>query len=465
MFEIVKMTHVCQYWRSTLVSYPHLWSLIFVKNDHKDFVAACLERSQEIPLAVRLDLKHGDYHQYPNCTCIRRDWSSGTLFNECYPCRYHTTIHPLLEGVHLKRIRTLDAHLTLLDNADDDPDEGFKNAPDNLRLFVVPLPVLESLNFRVDHKFDDVVTHLEFPEVLFFWGFSPPTTLRHLALRGCYGGPVLDLRNLTSFELAGVPEAFDPIVLDEHTFLPFISGNPSLVSLSLSHCSFPDRAQLSQVTPVELPELKTIRLIGIDGLSSFSGLIHIPALKNLSSLWISTQRDPICSYDDFLVRVESLNGFSLSYDSPNCHEAASDWFGVTDNVDPSPAFVRFERGDLGRVREGGGGISPLALFSSAKVLEIAASFAGPWYHDFWGDLEKVGPQLATLRLEVIEGMEPAVSKLVERLARARFNKGMPLTTLERMTFEETKEEDEEKAKRLWEEFRAGLSIGQYLAAQ
>jgi hypothetical protein len=71
MFEIVKMTHICQYWRSTLISCPHLWSSIFVKNDRKDFVAACLERSRELPLTVCLDLKHGDYHDYPGCTCIR----------------------------------------------------------------------------------------------------------------------------------------------------------------------------------------------------------------------------------------------------------------------------------------------------------------------------------------------------------------------------------------------------------
>ena len=49
MFEIVKMTHICKYLRSTLISYPHLWSLIFVKNDHKDFVVACLERSRGTP--------------------------------------------------------------------------------------------------------------------------------------------------------------------------------------------------------------------------------------------------------------------------------------------------------------------------------------------------------------------------------------------------------------------------------
>jgi len=62
-------------------------------------------------------------------------------------------------------------------------------------------------------------------------------------------------------------------------------------------------------------------------------------------------------------------------------------------------------------------------------------------------------------------MEPAVEKSVEALVRGRFIKGTPLTKLERMTFEDPSEEDEEKGKQLWEEFRARLGIDQYLAAQ
>jgi hypothetical protein len=68
-------------------------------------------------------------------------------------------------------------------------------------------------------------------------------------------------------------------------------------------------------------------------------------------------------------------------------------------------------------------------------------------------------------LEVIEGMDPAVAKSVKKLAEERFQKGMPLTKLERMTFEEMSEEDKKKVKKLWEEFRAGLNVDQYLAAQ
>ena len=62
-------------------------------------------------------------------------------------------------------------------------------------------------------------------------------------------------------------------------------------------------------------------------------------------------------------------------------------------------------------------------------------------------------------------MSPAVVKSVKDFAKARFQKGIPLTKLERMAFEGMNGGDEEKAKNLWEEFRAGLNIDQYLTAQ
>ena len=446
-----------------MISYPHLWSSIFVKNDHKDFVAASLERSQEVPLAVRLDLKYGDYDDYPDCTCIRDGWSIGMQVNEDNPCRYHTTIDPLLEDDHIERIRTLDVHLTMLDNvARDGPDRAFKDALSNFELFASPLPTLESLSFHVDHQLEDVDTHLVLPTNLFCWVFSPPTQLRHLTLYGCYGGPIRVVCNLTSFELNGDVNAMDPIQLGQRAFLPFLSGNPSLVSLSLSHCRFPDRAQLSRVTPVKLPELKSLRLMDIYGLPGFPGLVDVPAFKTLSSLRISIQ-DPAGSYGtDVLVHAENGGGFQLSYDSPNIYEVASDWFDVINGADPSLTFIRLE----GRRFESRGSeekASPLPLFVNAKVLEIGASFADLWYHDFWKDVRNVGPQLTTLRLEVIEGMKPAVSKSVEKLVRERFDNGIPLVKLERMRFEGMSEDDEEKAERLWGGFRAGVNIDQYLS--
>ena len=145
----------------------------------------------------------------------------------------------------------------------------------------------------------------------------------------------------------------DHIELDQDTFLPFISGNPSLGSLSLSHCNFPDRAQLSQATPVELPELKTLQLMGIQGLSGFSSLIHAPALKTLSSLRISVWRNPLELYLRLLIHAESGDGFQLSYDAPDCRGVTSGWPGITDSADPCPAFIHF--GGTGDRRSTGSG--------------------------------------------------------------------------------------------------------------
>ena len=138
----------------------------------------------------------------------------------------------------------------------------------------------------MDHEFR-IDTHLELSEDLFCWRTSPPTKLRHLTLYVRYGGPTLSIRNLTSFEFTGDVYAFNPMLLDQYEFLPFISGRPSLVSLCLSHCRFPDHAWSSRVTPANFPELKCLQLTDTYGLAGFPGLIKVPAFKTPSSLWIS----------------------------------------------------------------------------------------------------------------------------------------------------------------------------------
>ena len=471
MFEIVKLTHVCEYWRSTLISCPHLWSSIFVKNDHRDFVVACLERSREAPLTVHLDLVYGEYNDSSDCTCFRTGWTPGMRINRGDLCRdhVHTIVDPLIEVDRIQRIHKLDVNFTIFDDVDDvnaqgGSDQYFKEALEDFGIFMLPLPILESLSFRIHHDLDD--SYMEFPIQLFCWRSSPPTELRHLALRSCYGGPIQAVCNLTSLELSGDVTSLDPIELDQHTFLPLISNSPSLVSLHLSYCRFPDREQLLQVTPVKLSELKFLRLMDIHGLSGFPGLVEVPAFKTLSALWISAKRQAILPVflREILVRAESDDGFQLLYNTQYDDKIASYWLGVMYDADPSPAFVRFE-GELRPTRKGEMEASPLPLFINAKILEISASFASTWYYNFWKDLEKVGPQLSILRLEVTEGTSSAVVESVKEFVKARFQKGMPLTKLERMVSEGMSGGDEGNAKKLWEEFLAGLDIDQYLIAR
>jgi hypothetical protein len=470
MLEVVKMTHVYQYWRSTLISYPHLWSSIFVGNSHKGFAATCLERSREAPLTARLDLEHGDY--YLESTPVRQTDIEGDP-----SCHYRAMLAPLLEADCIRRIRKLDVHLImeerLKEDGENDPEEIFRGALDDFGFFEFPLPVLENLNFHVIHEVDHKYP-LELPEGLFGWGSLPPATLRHLALHGCFGGPFQEVRDLTSFELDAYGDTFDPesMELDQHTFAPFISGNPSLVSLHLVGCSFPDDAWTPPITPAKLLELKSLQLTETHGLPNFPNLVDVPAFKTLSSLRISARKRECSNFGsylatdttNFLVRAEGHDGFQLSYQTLDNREVASDWLGITRGAGPTPAFVRFEGRERDLTKENEMEVSPLPLFVNAEVLEIGASFASLWYRDFWKDLEKVGPQLTTLRLEIIEGMKSSVAKSVKKLVKARFQKGTPLIKLERMTFEEMSEEDDEEAKKLWEEFRVGLNVDQYLAA-
>jgi len=471
MFEIVKMTHVCQYWRSTLISYPRLWPSIFVGNGRSlNFAAACLERSREGPLTVHLDWGHGNDEHYPNCTCIWDEWEE-MYINKRNTCRYHTTIHPPLETNHTRRIRTLDVQLTMLDDvAKQGPDQLFEDTLGYFELFTSPLPTLESLSFHVDYPYKlGVENYLELPEDFFCWESSPPTRLRHLALHGCYGGPIWAIRNLTSFELAGGGNALDLFIeLDELTFFSFIPHNRSLVSLSLSHCNFADRAQLSQagVTPITLPELKSLQLMNTYGLSGFPSLVDVPTFKSFSSLRILVQRgDFIISDTDTLIHTENDDGFQLSYGPSENAEVASDWVVAVYGADPSLASIRFEGREPGLMVEDGMMAVPLSFFMKAKVLEIGYSFARLGYPDFWKDLEQVGPQLTTLHLEIIEWMSPAIVQWVEKFVKARFDRSMPLAKLERMRFGGMSEMDEEKAEKLWEEFGGGLDIDQYLSPQ
>ena len=208
MFKIVKMTHVCRYWRSALISCPHLWSAIFVQKHHKNFVVACLERSRGVPLTVRLDLIAGDPHR-PNCTWEQIGTASGLRIDEKNHSHYCTRIDPLLEVEHIRRIRKLDFYLSIFDDDRYDSGRNIRNALDGVEFFTSPLPALENLSFHADQDYA-IKIYPYFPKDTFRWESLRPTGLRHLALHGCYSNPTQAIRNLTSLEFPGWPRLTIP---------------------------------------------------------------------------------------------------------------------------------------------------------------------------------------------------------------------------------------------------------------
>ena len=359
---------------------------------------------------------------------------SGLLIDGKNPSHRRTSLDPLLEVGHIRCIRKLDVHLSTLDDDLRDSGRNNKNALDGVEFITSPLPALESFSFYADQYYA-IKIYPKLPKDLFSWESLPPTKVRHLALHGCFRGPTQSIRNLASFELSGLYYAAYRMELDQKTFLPFISASPSLASLSLAHCTFPDREELSGVTPVKLPELKTLRLMGTSGLSRFLNLVDVPAFRTLSSLRVLVQEPSHTGFSDgyFMVRAESDDGFQLSYDTRDQCKAASRWLGLTHHADPVLAFVRVEGRDLGSGQGVVKGISLLQLLVNAEVLEFGASFISTMYcnfwkkHGFWEDLEKVGPQLTTVRLEVAGVVDQKIAKSVENLVKARFRRGMPLT--------------------------------------
>lgn len=50
---IFPLTHVCRYWRDSIISMPENWSLI--SDERRDLAALSLERAKAAPLIVRLN--------------------------------------------------------------------------------------------------------------------------------------------------------------------------------------------------------------------------------------------------------------------------------------------------------------------------------------------------------------------------------------------------------------------------
>ena len=50
--QVAPLTHVCQYWRTVLLSYPRIWSTVCMKPGNPSFISEWLARSQEVPLTV-----------------------------------------------------------------------------------------------------------------------------------------------------------------------------------------------------------------------------------------------------------------------------------------------------------------------------------------------------------------------------------------------------------------------------
>ena len=105
----------------------------------------------------------------------------------------------------------------------------------------------------------------------------------------------------------------------------------------------------------------------------------------------------------FHIHVEGDDRFQLVYDTPTTmipFDTHMTWSHKWHRLE-------LEGRDPNTSKEFRMNVSPLPLFSSTpRFLKLELSLL-IWY--LWNDLENIGPQLTTLHLDIIEGIDPGVS--------------------------------------------------------
>ena len=182
--SVVPLTHVCRYWRESIISTPEIWTLISGKNE--DMTTVCLERVKAVPLKITLHMP------------------LGSSFTDIF-------------APYVQNTRTLVVHSisTIGELA-----SVFPN-------FLRSMPTLRSLELiqLQDTRWDQTTDP--------FGSFIPP--LERLRLRGIPLYPsLLGLGTLTEFTIS-----HHRFLLGLDTLLDFLEGNHSLERLTLD-IYFPD---------------------------------------------------------------------------------------------------------------------------------------------------------------------------------------------------------------------------------
>ena len=253
---IVPMTHVCRYWRESIISTPENWA--WISNSRGNLAAASLERAKAAPLKIDFDMS--------------KMWEDHRPFDLLVP--------------HFQNTETL--RVTKLTNTED------------LSLFRQhPMINLRSLTLLC--RSDRLIPADGYPLEPFNY------TLRHLELDTIPLYPCfLNLRTLTGF-----------VLFDYHfnthldTLLDFLEENRSLTSVEL-RIRFEEPSLRSSRRRAPLGnQLQSLRITGFDAIDS-QALISSIALSEGAKLEFTCQRGHSVEIIDVLSNISTTHLSNLS---------------------------------------------------------------------------------------------------------------------------------------------------------
>ena len=277
VFEAIALTHVCRRWRDALLSYPIIWSHIYVwHNFPQPLIDALLHRSCGVPLTIDIQ-----YYSNPTtrfgCDCSSQDAQEDGDY-----CP-HTIIQPMPSLDFLEPFRAeihrLNVRYLRCGRFDGGTMEDIRQAP----FFFKSFPNLESLRWSCRH-FIRVFPSFVLPRELF--GSSLPR-LQRLSMVNCWGlsstdTPVLKAMSVERTTVGYIEGSVNQLVCS-------LRRRRSLVSLSLKNYHI--TATNNHPSPVSMEDLKEIALLNVDSEVVFR-YIKCPSIGTITTLQIvpSAQR-------------------------------------------------------------------------------------------------------------------------------------------------------------------------------
>jgi len=418
--QVISLTHVCQYWRTLLLSYPRMWSTLCMKPGNPSLISEWLARSQKVPLTVVAEFS--DAYEHPPCRY--KDSATATLADtyDLEVCPRHEAILSLDQLLpHRSRIHNLDILIRSSDPEWEEDDH--RGEPPLLyhHFFKKSLPNLWRLDLRATH-IEQSRYVVPIPELLFA-GRLP--RLKELKYLGACGGLIGMAKNLVSCEIGVWSESAGPTMIRQEEFPVLLNNNKTVKSLILRECEFffDGGPWIPTVTP--MTDLKHLE-IHCDMDTNFEQIvtsIHAPQFKNLDTVQVSLPDSTIqrVATDSsghtfkFSQHIDTERDFHpLRYLQADITTLRLDREMTLEQLDEGPALYDFFR-SLGAVRvlEFDGAIASVANVLS-NVLPICGVFPG----------------LKVIRIAINLDNCKGALRLLAAALRLRMEEGNPLTTVE-----------------------------------
>jgi len=444
VYTLLSLTHVCQFWRASLIRCPQAWTTIFATHkERRSFVEMCLARSQPLPLEVTVDTSHTGQVS-AECSC-NEDGLGVVLPNGMIPCEWHFVFEPLAHLKNSKRIQVLNTNSSVAMGS-----KLFEFG--RCRFFSSPLPQLTRLTWKDDGTMDS--------HSLFHDPFYLPN-LSSMIFEGRWHRSLSRVHNLSSFTIRNLTWR-----VDAEAFRLFISNNRSLESLEIA-------IELQGGTEGPAIDLLNLKSLTVNCRPmALLNIIRVPAFERLSSLRVSLEDE----LGDLHTLRATGDGISLSAKSW-AYYVAEDWQYLTEYARPTIHHVRFY--DKQPTDFPPYGFSPMVittLMADAQTVEMGMSYSGCKSNTLWAELKQLGPQLKVIRFEISEELDPLGGsndlspflddKVLERIAdlvEYRLKEGRPFSTVERMVGSEDEWVDLQQD-RVWRSFYEDRRIGEYLAS-